>query len=97
MADKLRTAQNLEALHARHVGTGHPDITGHEWRNNIVRDTYASVIGHPPLLSYMATGMNVPREKLRAQLLEKMVRGAGSPPAADASLPDDANNSTGRT
>ena len=80
MADKLRTLQNLEALQARYVGTGHADTTKYEWTSNIVRDSYASYIGHPPLLQYMAIGMGEPKEKVRAAMVEKMVRGAGNPP-----------------
>ncbi|KAI9045728.1 splicing factor 3B [Aspergillus affinis] len=80
MADKLRTLQNLEAMQARYVGTGHADTTKYEWTSNIVRDSYASYIGHPPMLSYMAVGMGEPKEKVRAAMIEKMVRGAGNPP-----------------
>ncbi|GES60821.1 splicing factor 3B, subunit 5 [Aspergillus terreus] len=80
MADKLRTLQNLEAMQARYVGTGHADTTKYEWVSNIVRDSYASYVGHPPLLSYMAVGMGEPKEKVRAAMIEKMVRGAGNPP-----------------
>lgn len=80
MADKLRTLQALEALQSKYVGTGHADTTRHDWTNNIVRDSYASYIGHPPLLSYMALGMGEPREKVRAMFIEKMIRGAGPPP-----------------
>ena len=80
MADKLRTLQQLESLQAKHVGTGHADTTRHEWTNNIVRDSYASYIGHPPLVAYMALGMGEPKEKVRGQLIEKMVRGVGAPP-----------------
>lgn len=80
MADKLRTLQNLEALQARHVGTGHADTTKYEWLSNIKRDSCASYIGHNPLLSYMAVGLGEPKEKVRTKMLEKMVRGAGNPP-----------------
>lgn len=80
MADKLRTIQNLEAMQARYVGTGHADTTKYEWVSNIVRDSYASYIGHPPMLSYMALGMGESKEKVRAAMIEKMVRGAGNPP-----------------
>ncbi|KAF9895367.1 hypothetical protein FE257_000272 [Aspergillus nanangensis] len=80
MADKLRTLQNLEAMQARYVGTGHADTTKYEWVSNITRDSYASYIGHAPMLSYMAVGMGESKEKLRAAMLEKMVRGAGNPP-----------------
>lgn len=88
MADKLRTLQNLEALQARHVGTGHADTTKYEWTSNILRDSYSSYVGHPPLLSYMAVGMGEPKEKVRAMMLEKMVRGAGNPPVVCVSVPD---------
>ena len=80
MADKLRTLQNLEALQARYIGTGHADTTKYEWTSNILRDSYASYVGHNPLLSYMSVGMGEPKEKVRTMMLEKMVRGAGNPP-----------------
>lgn len=86
MADKLRTLQNLEALQARYVGTGHADTTKYEWVSNIVRDSYSSYVGHPPLLSYMAVGMGESKEKVRAAMIEKMVRGAGNPPEVGLGL-----------
>ena len=69
-ADKLRAQQQLEALQARYVGTGHADTTKFEWTSNIQRDSYASYVGHPPLLSYMAVGMGECREKVRAGFIE---------------------------
>jgi splicing factor 3B subunit 5 len=66
----LRAQQQLEALQARYVGTGHADTTKFEWTSNIQRDSYASYVGHPPLLSYMAIGMGEPREKVRAKMIE---------------------------
>src|SRR5271168_220075 len=69
-ADKLRAQQQLEALQARYVGTGHADTTRFEWTSNIQRDSYASYIGHPPLLSYMAIGMGDCREKVRSMMIE---------------------------
>ncbi|TKA71421.1 hypothetical protein B0A49_03934 [Cryomyces minteri] len=80
MADKLRTQQQLEALQAKHVGTGHADTTKFEWTSNIHRDTLASIVGHPPLLQYVAIGMGLPREIVRKNLLEKMIRPVGPPP-----------------
>jgi len=76
MADKLRAQQQLEALQARYVGTGHADTTKFEWTSNIARDTYASYIGHPPLLQYMAVGMGDSREKVRVMMIEVGVPGA---------------------
>jgi splicing factor 3B subunit 5 len=83
MADKLRTLQQLESLQAKYIGTGHADTTRHEWSNNIVRDSYASYVGHPPLLAYMALGMGESKEVLRGQMIEKMVKASGPPPARD--------------
>jgi splicing factor 3B subunit 5 len=68
-ADKLRTQQELERLQAKHVGTGHPDTTSWEWRTNIFRDTYSSIVGHPPQIAYMALALNEPTTKLRAELI----------------------------
>ena len=83
MADKLRTLQQLESLQAKYVGTGHADTTRHEWTSNIIRDSYASYIGHPPLLAYMAIGMGESKEIVRAQMIEAMIKGAGRPPARE--------------
>ena len=83
MADKLRTLQQLEALKAKYVGTGHADTTRHEFTNTIVRDSYASYVGHPALLSYMSLGLGEPKDTVRAQFIEKMIRGSGKPPAKD--------------
>lgn len=46
-----------------------------------MRDSYASFVGHPPLLEYMAlaTGESS-REEMRVKLIEKMVRPVGPPP-----------------
>lgn len=81
MADKLRTTQQLEALQNKYVGTGHADTTRFEWTSNIQRDSLASYVGHPPLLSYMTLAMGEgTREEMRVKLIEKMVRPVGPPP-----------------
>ncbi|KAK1701323.1 splicing factor 3B subunit 10-domain-containing protein [Colletotrichum godetiae] len=80
MADKLRNQQELERLQAKYVGTGHPDTTSWEWKTNIYRDTYSSIAGHPPMLSYMALAENEPTQLLRARLIRKMMQPAGPPP-----------------
>ncbi|PON29207.1 hypothetical protein TGAM01_v202315, partial [Trichoderma gamsii] len=68
-ADKLRNQQELERLQAKYIGTGHPDTSSWEWRTNIHRDTYASIVGHRPLLSYISLAENEPLTKTRAQLI----------------------------
>ncbi|KAK3901644.1 splicing factor 3B subunit 5/RDS3 complex subunit 10 [Staphylotrichum tortipilum] len=83
MADKLRNQQELERLQAKYVGTGHPDTTSWEWKTNIHRDTYSSIAGHPPLLSYIALAENEPVAKVRVQMIRKMLQPAGPPPPRD--------------
>ncbi|KAH8676929.1 splicing factor 3B subunit 10-domain-containing protein [Ilyonectria robusta] len=80
MADKLRNQQELERLQAKYVGTGHPDTTSWEWRTNIQRDTYSSIAGHRPLVSYIALAENEPVIKVRAQMIRKMIQPCGAPP-----------------
>jgi len=80
MADKLRQQQQLEALQTRYIGTGHADTTKFEWTSNIMRDSYSSFVGHPPLLSYMSLGLGQSREETRVMLIEKMVQPVGKPP-----------------
>lgn len=46
-----------------------------------MRDSYASYVGHPPLLEYMTLAMGESsREEMRVKLIEKMVRPVGAPP-----------------
>ncbi|PWW71661.1 splicing factor 3B, subunit 5 [Tuber magnatum] len=80
MADKLRATQQLEQLQARYVGTGHADTTKFEWVSNVHRDTYASYIGHPPLLEYMSVATGEPMAKMRTRFIEKMIQPVGKPP-----------------
>ncbi|KAG7147712.1 hypothetical protein HYQ46_003427 [Verticillium longisporum] len=83
MADKLRTQQELERLQSKFIGTGHPDTTSWEWKTNIHRDTYASIVGHPPMLAYIALAENEPVHLVRARLIRKMLQPAGAPPQRD--------------
>lgn len=55
-----------------------------------MRDSYASFVGHPPLLEYMtlATGETT-REEMRVKLIEKMVRPVGPPPEVWLAAPDE--------
>ncbi|CAN8100612.1 unnamed protein product [Discula destructiva] len=97
MADKLRTQQELERLQAKYIGTGHPDTTSWEWKTNIHRDTKASVVGHAPLLAYMALAQNEPIAKVRAQLIREMVQPVGPPPPREDEIMAAAALPAGRT
>ncbi|KAL2757761.1 hypothetical protein ACRALDRAFT_2099617, partial [Sodiomyces alcalophilus JCM 7366] len=73
----------LERLQAKYVGTGHPDTTSWEWKTNIYRDTYASLVGHPHMLSYISLAENEPTHIVRTRLIRKMLQPAGPPPARE--------------
>jgi len=87
MADKLREQRDLEALQARHVGTGSADTTSREWRTNVARDTSSSILGHPPLLNYYAIGTGQCRERARIELLERMIAPSKPPEAKVRCIP----------
>ncbi|XP_025822044.1 splicing factor 3B subunit 5 isoform X1 [Panicum hallii] len=57
-SDRFNINSQLEHLQAKYVGTGHADLTRFEWAVNIQRDSYASYIGHYPMLAYFAIAEN---------------------------------------
>ena len=66
-------AQN-EHLQSKYIGTGHADISKHDWVVNQHRDSIASYIGHPNLTSYFAIASNQSRERIRFNLLHRMIQ-----------------------
>ena len=73
------------------MGTGHADLTRFEWAVNIHRDSYASYVGHPSLVGYMALAENesVGREKYTC--LQKMLQPCGLPPLKPGETAEDAD------
>ncbi|GJN16109.1 hypothetical protein PR202_gb03064 [Eleusine coracana subsp. coracana] len=57
-SDRFNINSQLEHLQAKYVGTGHADLTRFEWAVNIQRDSYASYIGHYPMLAYFSIAEN---------------------------------------
>eukprot|EP00043_Microstomoeca_roanoka_P018578 m.200566 g.200566 ORF g.200566 m.200566 type:complete len:91 (+) comp16856_c6_seq1:128-400(+) len=68
-----------EHLQSKYVGTGHADTAKHEWLTNQHRDTLASMMGHDPLLDYVAVVENQSRERTRFNLLNRMISPCGPP------------------
>lgn len=71
------------ALQNKFVGTGHGDVSKHEWMGNVHRDSLASHVGHYSLLSYFAIAENESIARVRYNFLEKMARPVGVPPAKE--------------
>lgn len=69
------------------MGTGHPDTSSWEFKTNILRDTYSSLVGHPPLAAYLALAQNEPVAKVRAQLIR--VSGAQRQLRSRVSIPSE--------
>lgn len=67
-------------VQSKFVGTGHADTTRYEWMVNIHRDSLASYIGHPSLLSYLAVAENESIARVRYNLTDKMLQPCGPPP-----------------
>ncbi|KAL3578024.1 hypothetical protein D5086_019528 [Populus alba] len=57
-SDRFNINSQLEHLQAKYVGTGHADLNRFEWAVNIQRDSYASYMGHYPMLAYFALAEN---------------------------------------
>mmetsp|Transcript_6172 Transcript_6172/g.11689 ORF Transcript_6172/g.11689 Transcript_6172/m.11689 type:complete len:87 (+) Transcript_6172:193-453(+) len=69
-----------EQLKSRYLGTGHADISKHDWITNQHRDTLASHVSHYDQLSYFAVAQNESIGRLRLQMLEKIHQPCGPPP-----------------
>ncbi|KAL3700531.1 hypothetical protein R1sor_018553 [Riccia sorocarpa] len=79
-SDRFNINSQLEHLQAKYVGTGHADLNRFEWAVNIQRDSYASYIGHNPLLAYFAVAENESIGRERYNFMQKMLLPCGLPP-----------------
>ncbi|XP_047057701.1 uncharacterized protein At4g14342-like [Lolium rigidum] len=83
LATRFNINSQLEHLQAKYVGTGHADLTRFEWAVNIQRDSYASYVGHYPMLSYFAIAENESIGRERYEFMQKMLLPCGLPPERD--------------
>lgn len=81
LQDRFNINSQLEHLQAKYVGTGHADLGRFEWAVNVHRDSYASYIGHHPLVSYFAIAENESIGRKKYDLMQKMLLPCGFPPA----------------
>ncbi|KAI8598114.1 splicing factor 3B subunit 10-domain-containing protein, partial [Dissophora ornata] len=68
--DRSNLNSQLEHLQSKYVGTGHADTSKYEWGVNQARDTYASYIGHYPMLSYFAVAENESIARVKFNITE---------------------------
>ncbi|KAF5839554.1 splicing factor 3B subunit 10-domain-containing protein [Dunaliella salina] len=80
LSDRMSINTQIEHLQSKYVGTGHPDISRFEWALNIHRDSYASYIGHHPMLAYFSTVENESIGRVKYDFLQKMLLPCGIPP-----------------
>ncbi|KAG0344350.1 Splicing factor 3B subunit 5 [Podila humilis] len=80
MGDRGNLNSQLEHLQSKYIGTGHADTSKYEWGVNQARDTYASYIGHYPMLSYFAVAENESIARVKFNITEKMLQPCGPPP-----------------
>ena len=72
--------ESFTVLQAKYVGTGHADLSRFEWAVNIHRDSYASYIGHHPMLCYFAVAENESIGRVKYNFMQKMLLPCGLPP-----------------
>ncbi|GAB2210184.1 hypothetical protein Droror1_Dr00015444 [Drosera rotundifolia] len=82
-SDRFNINSQLEHLQAKYVGTGHADLTRFEWAVNVQRDSYASYVGHYPMLAYFAIAENESIGRERYNFMQKMLAPCGLPPERD--------------
>lgn len=80
----------LDQLTARYVGTGHADMTRHEWAEHQHRDSIASYLGHSSILEYFALAEGISVGRARLNLLERLHRPVGEKPESDSRSGDPA-------
>ncbi|KAH7522080.1 hypothetical protein FEM48_Zijuj07G0099800 [Ziziphus jujuba var. spinosa] len=73
-SDRFNINSQLEHLQAKYVGTGHADLNRFEWAVNIQRDSYASYVGHYPILAYFAIAENesIGRERYNFMQVQRL-------------------------
>ncbi|CDH49926.1 splicing factor 3b subunit 5 [Lichtheimia corymbifera JMRC:FSU:9682] len=81
--DRFNINSQIEHLQSKYVGTGHADTIKYEWMTNQHRDSYASFIGHAPLLNYFSIAENECSARVKFNLMEKMLQPCGPPPARE--------------
>jgi splicing factor 3B subunit 5 len=77
--DRLRVQQQFEQLQSRYIGVGNPDTTRDEWRTNVARDSYASYIGHPPMLQHFSIALGQPQAVTHAKFIDVSITGGHAP------------------
>ncbi|KAM3133348.1 hypothetical protein pb186bvf_014509 [Paramecium bursaria] len=80
MQDRFNFQTQVEHLHARYVGTGNPDTPRYVWSNHLMRDSYASHLGHHSRMVYFSAAENEPMCRLKQRFLTKMIQPCGPPP-----------------
>lgn len=68
--DRLRVQQEFEQSKSRYIGVGGPDTTRDEWRANVARDSYASYIGHPPMLQQFSIAFGEPQAVTKRKFID---------------------------
>ncbi|XP_023528359.1 uncharacterized protein At4g14342-like [Cucurbita pepo subsp. pepo] len=82
-SDRFNINSQLEHLQAKYVGTVHADLNRFEWAVNIQRDSYASYVGHYPVLANFAIAENESIGRERYNFMQKMLLPCGLPPERD--------------
>ena len=67
-------------MQSKYLGTGHADVTQHEWAVNQHRDSAASYLGHSSLLMYFGLAENNSLGRQRFNILQNMAQPCGPPP-----------------
>jgi hypothetical protein len=82
----LRPPTRLRARLTRHSRPSLPLPARSEWATQHHRDTFASILGHYDMLSYVALAENSAVGRVKFTMLEKMLSPCGPPPATSGGI-----------
>ena len=70
---EARTRHEFDRQQARHQGLGTADTTRKEWPATIYRDSFASLVGHKPVLTCLSVAYGEPMNRTKRLLLDEML------------------------
>lgn len=75
--ERFNISSQLEHLQLKYPGTGHADVSKHEWLTHQHRDSLASYVGHASLTHYFAIAQNQSVGRVKYQFMQRMQRPCG--------------------
>ncbi len=74
LQDRFNHQNQLHFDQLRYTGAGHSDFTKLDWFTHQQRDSFASYVGHSPMIDFFSCVQNQSRARVRFDLINKIPR-----------------------